>query len=62
LVGSVSTRPHQEPIELPRSWFYSMPLTLSAASMVLTTIYLLLRELPVLAGRSSAAATPAVSA
>lgn len=50
------------PIELPRSWFYSMPLTLSAASMALTTIYLLLRELPVLAGRRGAAATPAVSA
>ena len=30
------------PIELPRSWFYSLPLTLSAASMTLTTLYLLL--------------------
>ena len=42
------------PIELPRSWFYSMPLTLSAASMILTTLYLLLQELSVLpAGRRS---------
>jgi TRAP-type C4-dicarboxylate transport system permease small subunit len=36
------------PIELPRSWFYSLPLTLSAASMALTSLYLLLAELPVL--------------
>jgi len=36
------------PIELPRSWFYSLPLTLSAASMALTSLYLLLQELPVL--------------
>jgi TRAP-type C4-dicarboxylate transport system permease small subunit len=41
------------PIELPRSWFYSLPLTLSAASMAFTTIYLCLRELPVLAGRAT---------
>ena len=33
------------PIELPRSWFYSLPLTLSAASMALTTIYLIARDL-----------------
>ena len=39
------------PIELPRSWFYSLPLTLSAASMALTTVYLLLCELAVLSGR-----------
>jgi TRAP-type C4-dicarboxylate transport system permease small subunit len=39
------------PIELPRSWFYSLPLTLSAASMTLTSVYLLLLELPVIAGR-----------
>ena len=39
------------PIELPRSWFYSLPLTLSAASMVLTGVYLFLEELAVLAGR-----------
>ena len=40
------------PIELPRSWFYSLPLTLSAASMILTSLYLLLLELPVIAGRA----------
>ncbi len=40
------------PIELPRSWFYSLPLTLSAASMAFTTFYLLLRELLVLSGRA----------
>ncbi len=39
------------PIELPRSWFYSLPLTLSAASMAFTSVYLLLIELPVIAGR-----------
>ncbi len=33
------------PIELPRSWFYSLPLTLAAASMAFTTVYLLLQEL-----------------
>jgi TRAP-type C4-dicarboxylate transport system permease small subunit len=43
------------PIELPRSWFYSLPLTLSSASMMLTSIYLLLLELPVVAGRAPAA-------
>ncbi len=43
------------PIELPRSWFYSLPLTLSAASMALTSLYLLLQELLVLArGRAPA--------
>src|SRR3954467_12674639 len=36
------------PVELPRSWFYSLPLTLSAASMILTSFYWLLRELPLL--------------
>jgi len=40
------------PIELPRSWFYSLPLTLSAASMILTSMYLLLEDLPVIAGRA----------
>ena len=43
------------PIELPRSWFYSLPLTLSAASMILTALVLLLHELPVIAGRAPAA-------
>lgn len=41
------------PIELPRSWFYSLPLTVSAASMTLTAIYLFLEELPALAGRAA---------
>ena len=35
------------PIELPRSWFYSLPLTRSAASMILTALYLLLQDLQV---------------
>ena len=43
------------PIELPRSWFYSLPLTLSAASMMLTSLYLLLAEWPVASGRSGGA-------
>jgi TRAP-type C4-dicarboxylate transport system permease small subunit len=43
------------PIELPSSWFYSMPLMLSSASMILTALYLLLQELPVMAGRAPAA-------
>jgi len=42
------------PIELPRSWFYSLPLTFSAVSMLLTAIYLFLHELPGLAGRAAA--------
>ena len=33
------------PVELPRSWFYSLPLTASAASMVLTAVYLVILEL-----------------
>jgi len=49
------------PIELPRSWFYSLPLTISAASMTLTAIYLVLQELPVLAGRPAPAAPQVVS-
>ena len=43
------------PIELPRSWFYSLPLMLSSASMILTALYLLLQELPVIAGRAPVA-------
>lgn len=50
------------PVELPRSWFYSLPLTLSAISMALTTIYLFLRELTVLVRPQASPATPAVSA
>ncbi|MEJ7670780.1 MAG: TRAP transporter small permease subunit [Casimicrobiaceae bacterium] len=45
------------PIELPRSWFYSLPLTLSAASMTLTAIYLFLQELSMLMRRPAPAAT-----
>jgi TRAP-type transport system small permease protein len=39
------------PIELPRSWFYSLPLTLSAASMALTTLWQLLHDVMALAGQ-----------
>ena len=38
------------PVELPRSWFYSVPLTFSAASMALTAVCLLLEDLAVLTG------------
>lgn len=44
------------PIELPRSWFYSLPLTLSAASMALTAVCLLLEDLAVMTGRRAPAA------
>ena len=50
------------PIELPRSWFYSLPLTLSAASMALTTVYLFLVELAILAGSRASRTEPAASA
>jgi len=46
------------PIELPRSWFYSLPLALSSASMALTTVYLFLSELPVLAGKRTEPVVP----
>lgn len=39
------------PIELPRSWFYSVPLTVSAVSMAFTTLWLLLDNLATLFGR-----------
>ncbi len=45
------------PIELPRSWFYSLPLTLSSASMALTTLWLLFDDLAVFGGRPSATPT-----
>ena len=45
------------PVELPRSWFYSLPLTLSALSMALTTVYLLLLEVKRLARGSAPAAS-----
>jgi hypothetical protein len=44
------------PVELPRSWFYSLPLTASAASMALTTVYCFLLELRILAGRQASSA------
>lgn len=44
------------PVELPRSWFYSLPLTASAASMAFTTVYFLLLELRILAGRQASSA------
>jgi TRAP-type C4-dicarboxylate transport system permease small subunit len=47
------------PIELPRSWFYSLPLTVSAVSMALTTLWLLLTDLAVLGGRPDAAVVAA---
>ena len=47
------------PIELPRSWFYSLPLTVSAASMALTSLWLLLTDLAIMRGRL--AATDALS-
>lgn len=47
------------PIELPRSWFYSVPLTLSAASMALTTAWLLAFDVQVLRGRSPEPASTA---
>ena len=50
------------PVELPRSWFYLLPLTLSAASMVLTGVYLFLEELAVLAGWSRRGPSPRASA
>jgi len=43
------------PIELPRSLFYSLPLTLSSASMAFTTLWLLFDDLAVLRGRPSSA-------
>ncbi len=49
------------PVELPRSWFYSLPLTLSAASMALTGVYLLLEELAVLVNRPRWRAPPAAA-
>ncbi|MCC6196107.1 MAG: TRAP transporter small permease [Burkholderiales bacterium] len=47
------------PIELPRSWFYSVPLTVSAVSMVLTTIHLVLQELAALRTPRAATLDPA---
>ncbi len=49
------------PIELPRSWFYSLPLTVSAVSMMLTAVYLVLQELMIVSGRPTTSASPAAS-
>ena len=49
------------PIELPRSWFYSLPLTLSAASMAFTTIYLIAHELTATLRRRKQSVSPIVS-
>lgn len=40
------------PIEIPRMWFYSVPLTVSAASMLLTTVLLSFIELRAALGRA----------
>lgn len=49
------------PIELPRSWFYSLPLTLSSASMALTAVYLLLTEMATLRRQSGTSAAGAAT-
>ena len=49
------------PIELPRSWFYSLPLTASAVSMTLTTVYLAVQEIMVLSGLPSPRSKPVSS-
>ena len=49
------------PVELPRSWFYSLPLTLSAVSMAFTTIYLIARELTTTVRRPKQSVSPIVS-
>jgi len=49
------------PVELPRSWFYSLPLTLSAVSMAFTTIYLIAHELTAHVRRRKQSVSPIVS-
>ena len=49
------------PVELPRSWFYSLPLTVSAVSMAFTTIYLIARELTATVRRPKQSVSPIVS-
>jgi TRAP-type transport system small permease protein len=41
------------PVRVPRSWFYSVPLFVSAVSMMLTTVYYILAE-----ARAAALGTP----
>ena len=50
------------PVELPRSWFYSLPLTLSALSMALTTVYLILHALTTPVRQPESRTSPTVSA
>jgi TRAP-type C4-dicarboxylate transport system permease small subunit len=42
------------PIPIPRMWFYSGPLVISAASMLLTCIYVMLVEIEIATGRRAA--------
>jgi TRAP-type C4-dicarboxylate transport system permease small subunit len=62
-VFGVESRSHtiSLPIELPRGWFYSLPLTLSAISMTVTAVYLFVSDLACLregrVPRAAAAAT-----
>jgi len=49
------------PVELPRSWFYSLPLTVSAVSMAFTTIYLIACELTTTVRRPKQSVSPIVS-
>ena len=45
------------PIPIARMWFYSGPLVISAASMLLTCVYMMLVELEIFAGRRAAPST-----
>jgi len=42
------------PVAIPRMWFYSVPLVVGASSMLLTTVYFILREISALAGGDKA--------
>lgn len=42
------------PIPIPRMWFYSGPLVISACSMLLTCIYMMLVEIQIFTGRRAA--------
>lgn len=42
------------PVSIPRMWFYSVPLVVSACSMGLTALYMILEEIEILAGRRAA--------
>jgi TRAP-type C4-dicarboxylate transport system permease small subunit len=45
------------PVPIPRMWFYSGPLVFSAASMLLTCVYMMLVELEIFTGRRAAPST-----